>query len=45
MQQAGYRYVSVPPAKRLDVAIGDKTLSLSNLDKVLYPRADSPRAR
>jgi bifunctional non-homologous end joining protein LigD len=29
----------VPPAKRLEVAIGDKTLSLSNLDKVLYPRA------
>src|SRR3954449_6117888 len=28
----------VPPAKRLDVAIGDKTLSLSNLEKVLYPR-------
>ncbi len=27
------------PAKRLDVAIGDRTLSLSNLDKVLYPRA------
>ena len=27
------------PAKRLEVAIGDKTLSLSNLDKVLYPRA------
>ena len=29
----------MPPSKRLDVAIGDKTLSLSNLDKVLYPRA------
>jgi len=29
----------VPPSKRLDVAIGDKTVSLSNLDKVLYPRA------
>src|SRR3954451_5052767 len=29
----------VPPAKRLEVAIGDRTLSLSNLDKVLYPRA------
>jgi bifunctional non-homologous end joining protein LigD len=29
----------VPPSKRLEVAIGDKTLSLSNLDKVLYPRA------
>jgi bifunctional non-homologous end joining protein LigD len=27
----------VPPAKRLEVAIGDKTVSLSNLDKVLYP--------
>ena len=33
-----YRH-RVPPAKRLEVAIGDKTLSLSNLDKVLYPRA------
>jgi bifunctional non-homologous end joining protein LigD len=29
---------SVPAAKRLEVAVGDKTLSLSNLDKVLYPR-------
>jgi bifunctional non-homologous end joining protein LigD len=29
---------TVPP-KRLDVAVGDRTLSLSNLDKVLYPRA------
>jgi bifunctional non-homologous end joining protein LigD len=29
----------VPPAKRLEVAVGDRTLSLSNLDKVLYPRA------
>jgi bifunctional non-homologous end joining protein LigD len=29
----------VPPAKRLDVSIGDVTLSLSNLDKVLYPVA------
>src|SRR3954447_10746227 len=29
----------VPPAKRLEVAIGDKTVSLSNLEKVLYPRA------
>ena len=29
----------MPPSKRLDVAIGDKTVSLSNLDKVLYPRA------
>ena len=28
----------MPPAKRLEVAIGDKTLSLSNLEKVLYPR-------
>jgi bifunctional non-homologous end joining protein LigD len=28
----------VPPAKRLEVAIGDKTVSLSNLDKVMYPR-------
>ena len=32
-----YRHC-VPAAKRLEVAIGDKTLSLSNLDKVLYPR-------
>jgi bifunctional non-homologous end joining protein LigD len=30
---------TVPPAKRLEVAVGDRTLSLSNLDKVLYPRA------
>jgi bifunctional non-homologous end joining protein LigD len=29
----------VPQPKRLEVAIGDRTLSLSNLDKVLYPRA------
>jgi bifunctional non-homologous end joining protein LigD len=29
----------VPPAKRLEVAVGDRTISLSNLDKVLYPRA------
>jgi bifunctional non-homologous end joining protein LigD len=29
----------VPPAKRLEVAVADRTLSLSNLDKVLYPRA------
>ena len=29
----------MPPAKRLEVAVGDRTLSLSNLDKVLYPRA------
>jgi bifunctional non-homologous end joining protein LigD len=29
----------VPPAKRLEVAIGETTLSLSNLDKVLYPQA------
>jgi bifunctional non-homologous end joining protein LigD len=28
----------VPPAKRLEVAIGDRTVSLSNLEKVLYPR-------
>ena len=27
----------VPPAKRLEVEIGDRRLSLSNLDKVLYP--------
>jgi bifunctional non-homologous end joining protein LigD len=30
---------TVPPANRLEVAVGDRTLSLSNLDKVLYPRA------
>jgi bifunctional non-homologous end joining protein LigD len=29
----------VPPVKRVEVAVGDKVLSLSNLDKVLYPRA------
>ena len=29
----------VPPAKRLEVEVGDRTLSLSNLDKVLYPAA------
>jgi bifunctional non-homologous end joining protein LigD len=29
----------VPPAKRLDVSIDDRRLSLSNLDKVLYPKA------
>jgi bifunctional non-homologous end joining protein LigD len=29
----------VPPAKRLEVAVADRTLSLSNLDKVLYPHA------
>jgi bifunctional non-homologous end joining protein LigD len=29
----------VPPAKRLEVEIGDRRLSLSNLDKVLYPEA------
>ncbi|HWK29463.1 MAG TPA: non-homologous end-joining DNA ligase [Solirubrobacter sp.] len=27
----------MPPSKRLEVAIGETTLSLSNLDKVLYP--------
>jgi bifunctional non-homologous end joining protein LigD len=27
----------VPPAQRLEVEIGDRRLSLSNLDKVLYP--------
>jgi bifunctional non-homologous end joining protein LigD len=32
----GYRR-RVPPAKRLEVEIGDRRLSLSNLDKVLYP--------
>ena len=29
----------VPPAKRLDVEIDGRVLSLSNLDKVLFPRA------
>jgi bifunctional non-homologous end joining protein LigD len=29
----------VPPAKRLDVSIDDRRLSLSNLDKLLYPQA------
>ena len=29
----------MPPAKRLEVEIGDRRLSLSNLDKVLYPEA------
>jgi bifunctional non-homologous end joining protein LigD len=33
----GYGH-TVPPTKRLEVAVGDRTLSLSNLDKVLYPR-------
>lgn len=28
---------AVPPVKRLEVAIGETTLSLSNLDKILYP--------
>jgi bifunctional non-homologous end joining protein LigD len=27
----------VPPSKRLDVEIGDRRLSLSNLDKIFYP--------
>ena len=29
----------MPAAKRVEVAVGERTLSLSNLDKVLYPRA------
>ena len=29
----------VPPAQRLEVEIGDRRLSLSNLGKVLYPEA------
>jgi bifunctional non-homologous end joining protein LigD len=29
----------VPPAKRLDVSIDERRLSLSNLDKLLYPQA------
>jgi bifunctional non-homologous end joining protein LigD len=35
---SGYRR-DVPPAKRLDVDIDGRVLSLSNLDKVLFPRA------
>ena len=27
------------PPKRLEVTVGERTLSLSNLDKILYPRA------
>jgi bifunctional non-homologous end joining protein LigD len=30
---------AVPPAKRFEVSIDDRRLSLSNLDKLLYPRA------
>jgi bifunctional non-homologous end joining protein LigD len=30
---------AVPPAKRLEVSIDDRRLSLSNLDKLLYPQA------
>ena len=29
----------VPPSQRLEVEIGDRRLSLSNLGKVLYPEA------
>jgi bifunctional non-homologous end joining protein LigD len=29
----------VPPSKRLEVTVGEQTLSLSNLDKLMYPRA------
>ena len=29
----------MPPNKRVDVTVGERTLSLSNLGKVLYPRA------
>jgi bifunctional non-homologous end joining protein LigD len=29
----------VPAAKRLEVTVGERTLSLSNLDKLMYPRA------
>src|SRR3954451_2033895 len=29
----------VPSAKRLEVNVGERTLSLSNLDKLMYPRA------
>src|SRR4051794_30044212 len=28
----------VPGAKRVEVSVGDRTLSLSNLDKLMYPR-------
>ena len=30
---------TVPPAKRVEVTVGETTLSLSNLDKLMYPRA------
>jgi bifunctional non-homologous end joining protein LigD len=33
------RVLSVPQPKRVEVAVGDVTVSLSNLEKVLYPRA------
>src|SRR4051812_5882051 len=39
LQGRAPRTVTAVPPKRVEVAIGDKTLSLSNLDKVLYPRA------
>ena len=29
----------MPPAKRLEVNVGEQTVSLSNLDKLMYPRA------
>ena len=29
----------MPPAKRVEVNVGDTTVSLSNLDKLMYPRA------
>jgi bifunctional non-homologous end joining protein LigD len=29
----------VPPSKRVEVTVGETTLSLSNLDKLMYPRA------
>jgi bifunctional non-homologous end joining protein LigD len=34
----GYGH-TVPPAKRLEVTVGETTVSLSNLDKLMYPRA------
>src|SRR5215207_6643985 len=35
----------MPPAKRLDVEIGDRRLSLSNLDKVFYPEVGFTKGR
>ena len=35
----------MPPAKRLEVEIGDRRLSLSNLDKVFYPETGFTKGR